>query len=334
MHGVFQNPFASDKQRTIAMILIGSQILVSSVGVMYSQAMNETGLAMGIFYCLLFSVMMLSNATKNQKDVFSSFMQSFCSKVTHSASMIALAHATGEIFLTILAVLFTVDAICGLIVLAIVFDNNQEENSLFDCLDKEDKTKMRQFNDRVPELLQEDEVSQKLFTRGWKFNIFNEQKFTQKAITATVVILAQFYFAINTIIRSDIHRSYAVIVLMYSLICLFSFTNLSYVRDFDAIQVNFTPIVLSIAGILSIQKGFEVMVFGTVISCIADAYFAMRFQEDKDQIEYTSVEQFSLESWTQGVFNKFGRVELQIVSTVMIFMQIYFAWLELSKRTT
>lgn len=129
---------------------------------------------------------------------------------------------------------------------------------------------------------------------------------TSKAITATVVILAQFYFSITTIIKSDLHRSYGVVVLMYSLVCLFSFVNATYVRDFDAIQVNFTPIVLSIAGILAMQKGFEVIAFGTVFACIADSYFAMRFKEESDSIEYTSIEKFTLQSWTQGVFNKNG----------------------------
>jgi len=126
---------------------------------MYSQAMNETYLAMGIFYCLLFSVMALSNATKNQKDVFSSFVQSSSSKLTHSASMIVLSANTGELFLTILAVLFTIDCLCSLVVLAIVFNSEEEENSLMECLGKEDNTKMKKFNDRVPEILQEGETA-------------------------------------------------------------------------------------------------------------------------------------------------------------------------------
>lgn len=155
--------------------------------------------------------------------------------------------------------------------------------------------------------------------------MFNEKNFTQKAITATIVILAQFYFSINVMIKSDIHTSFGVIVFLYSIICLISFTNLSYVRDFDALQVNFTPIVLSIAGILAIQKGFEVMLFGAIVSLIADSYFAIRFKDEEDCIDYTSIEQFTLESWTQGAFNKNGRIELQIVSTVMIFMQLYFS---------
>jgi hypothetical protein len=36
------------------------------------------------------------------------------------------------------------------------------------------------------------------------------------------------------------------------MICLFSFINVTYVRDFDALQVNFTPLILSIAGVMAL----------------------------------------------------------------------------------
>lgn len=73
--------------------------------------------------------------------------------------MIALSANTGELFLTILAVLFTIDCLCSLVVLAIVFNSEEEENSLMECLGKEDNTKMKKFNDRVPEILQEGETA-------------------------------------------------------------------------------------------------------------------------------------------------------------------------------
>lgn len=91
------------------------------------------------------------------------------------------------------------------------------------------------------------------------------------------MIFTQFYFSINVAMRSDLHRSYGVIGMIYSLICLFSYFNISYVRDFDTVQVNFTPIILSIAGVLALQKGFEVMLFGMVASLMADSYFGLRF---------------------------------------------------------
>jgi len=47
-------------------------------------------------------------------------------------------------------------------------------------------------------------------------------------------------------------------VLCYSLICLATFLNVTYIRDFDAIQVNITPIILAIAGInLVMDEGFS-----------------------------------------------------------------------------
>jgi hypothetical protein len=34
--------------------------------------------------------------------------------------------------------------------------------------------KLKNFNDRIPEVLKEGELSRKMFTYGWKFNMFNE----------------------------------------------------------------------------------------------------------------------------------------------------------------
>lgn len=46
-------------------------------------------------------------------------------------------------------------------------------------------------------------------------------------------------------------NAFNIMVLIYSFIALFSFLNLSYVRDFDAIQVNITPIIMSVIGLLN-----------------------------------------------------------------------------------
>ena len=73
-------------------------------------------------------------------------------------------------------------------------------------------------------------------------------------------------------------------------------------RDFEALQVNITPITLAFAGMMGMQSNFSVPLLGMVIALIADSYFALRFKDEDDFIQYTPIEKFSLESWTQEVF--------------------------------
>jgi len=47
----------------------------------------------------------------------------------------------------------------------------------------------------------------------------------------------------GTIMKQD---ALSITVFVYSMICLFSFVNVTYVRDFDALQINVVPIVLSL----------------------------------------------------------------------------------------
>jgi len=58
------------------------------------------------------------------------------------------------------------------------------------------------------------------------------------------------YFSLVGVVTKQGNLS--IIVLSYSLICLFAFFNVTYVRDFDALQINFTPMALSIAAIISL----------------------------------------------------------------------------------
>jgi hypothetical protein len=39
-----------------------------------------------------------------------------------------------------------------------------------------------------------------------------------------------------------------------------------------------------------------------VLALIGDSYYALRFKDEEDYIQYTPIEKFSLESWTQEVF--------------------------------
>ena len=92
------------------------------------------------------------------------------------------------------------------------------------------------------------------------------------------------------IFNFDAHLCFSIIVLSYSVICLFSFLNIIYVRDFDAIQVNITPIVLSIAGFIGLIQNFSYPMLGISLALVADSFFAIRFKENNDVIHYNLFE--------------------------------------------
>jgi hypothetical protein len=53
-----------------------------------------------------------------------------------------------------------------------------------------------------------------------------------------------------------------------------------------------------------IQSGeYDFCHVGIIAALVADSYFAMRYQESSDEIEFSNVELFAQESWTSEVFN-------------------------------
>lgn len=99
--------------------------------------------------------------------------------------------------------------------------------------------------------------------------------------------------------------------------------NVSYVRDFDVLQINFTPITLALIGTTSIMGQFDYTTLGMTLSLIADSYYALRYKETSDHIEYNVFELFAQESWTTQAFSKTNNVPLQIGAISMIFAQIF-----------
>jgi len=196
------------------------------------------------------------------------------------------------------AIPFVLDAMYGVQILREVFSKEEAHG---DDLLNERETESKEYNDRVPQVLTQSKISQKVFTKGWKFNLFNEQQKVFKQISAISVIFSLIYFSLVGVVGNSGNLS--MIVFVYSLICLFAFFNVTYVRDFDALQINFTPIVLSIAGIISLQRDFDYSKLGMTIALIADAYFALRFKERGDEIRCSPIENFARESWTQEAFS-------------------------------
>lgn len=118
----------------------------------------------------------------------------------------------------------------------------------------------------------------------------------------------------------------SITVFVYSMICLFSFVNVTYVRDFDALQINIVPIALSLMAMsqLHYAETYEFCKVGLLVALIADSYFAIRYQESSDNIEFNNFELFAQESWTSGAFNKTYQIGLQIFGGAFIFAQIFF----------
>ena len=190
--------------------------------------------------------------------------------------------------------------------------------------EKEEVPDGNYFNNRLPSLLREDELSQRLVGRGWKFDLFNTRGQLKKQLAAVCVIFSQMFFALCGMVDDSGQSSYSLIVLVYSLICLFSMLNVSYVRDFDALQVNLTPIMLTLNGMMASLQSPSAPAIGMTIATGMDAYFALRYRETSDDIEFSPIERFAMESWTQEAFVRDrGALTLQTVSTLFIFAEIF-----------
>lgn len=188
-----------------------------------------------------------------------------------------------------------------------------------------DGNQYKKYNNRLPKSVQRSEMGQKFFAKGWKFNQFNEQKQINKAIAAVVIIFAQFVFSVSSlIIQKSQTQCYSIVVLTYCSICMFSYFNVTYVRDFDALQVNFTPLMLTVCGLVSLAEGnYDFFLVGMVITLIADSYFALRFKDETDQIKFSVLERFAMENWSQDAFNKAGQVTFQVIAVTLIFTQLF-----------
>lgn len=109
------------------------------------------------------------------------------------------------------------------------------------------------------------------------------------------------------------------------MVCLFSYFNVTYVRDFDALQVNFVPVVLSLVALIEAlhadSLGFTLT--GMTVALLADSYFAMKYQKSTNELEFNNFELFAQESWTQSSFYDSKNIKIQIFATVLIFIQIF-----------
>lgn len=252
-----------------------------------------------------------------------------CHKIWMTLTVLVFAICNMNAVFTLLAFIYGLDAIFGMLIIKQVFTNEKveyesdNEEQAYAPL-KDVKEVSRKYNNRLPEFVTKSNTGKRMFTWGWKFNMFNETTQINKQMAAISVIATQFFFSLASLImREQEHQSLSLVVFIYCAISMFSFFNVTYVRDFDALQVNFTPLMLSICGLVTLQRTYDFLLLGMVISLLADSYFALRYKEKNDKIRFSVLERFAMESWTQEAFNKAGRATLQIISVIFIFLQIY-----------
>jgi len=280
----------------------------------------------------MLSILNLSNATKNQKDAFSSFVQSYFSKLHNAiyylfAAMYLCESNSLKMAMGSFGIVMLINAMIGMSLLNNLYGNGVRNSvvveSLIEQTEEEETVADKEYNNRLPLILESNELTTKMFSNGWKFDLFNNGTNTQKQLFGAAIIFAMAYFSmVESVMTQD---TLSISVFVYSMICLFSFFNVTYVRDFDAMQINFVPIVLSIIAMIEVMHsstlGFSLV--GMTTALIADSYFAMKYQSASKQLEFNNFELFAQESWTQSAFTNSNSVRVQIFAPTIIFVQIF-----------
>ena len=229
--------------------------------------------------------------------------------------------ATGKYLLAVYAAILAIDALTGFYILYKIF--RKSDDGVSEDLIQNKMAEQKEFNDRVPEALKDTVLKQKLFNQGWKYNLFDVKGQMWKQLFAVAVIFAMLHFSLVGLVMTK-EKSFAAVVLTYSLICMATFLNLSPVRDFEAIAVNFTPVALAIAGCVAmLSHGANYSLLGMTLSLVADSYFGLRYTQDSDNIEFNIIELFCRESWTQQCFERQDSLAIQLAGCTIIFAQIF-----------
>ena len=287
---------------------------------------------MSAIYAVMLSILNLSNATKNQKDAFSSFVQSYFSKLHNAiyylfAAMYLCESNSLKMAMGSFGIALLINALIGMNLLNNLYGkgvrNSVVIESLIDSTEEKESVADKEYNNRLPKILESNELTTKMFSEGWKFDLFNSGKNTQKQLFGAAIIFAMVYFSlVETVMTQD---TLSISVFVYSVICLFSYFNVTYVRDFDAMQINIVPIVLTIIAMIEVMHssslGFSLV--GMTTALLADSYFAMKYQSSSDKLEFNNFELFAQESWTQSAFNNSNSLRLQIFAPTIIFVQIF-----------
>lgn len=141
---------------------------------------------MSAIYAVLLSVLNLSNATKNQKDAFSSFMQSYFSKFHNALYYLFASYyfcETNALNITMgaFAMVLLINSLMGLNILSKLFGKGSRNQIVIENLIESveaDNQEEKEYNNRLPSILESNELTTKMFSEGWKFNLFNQSDST------------------------------------------------------------------------------------------------------------------------------------------------------------
>jgi hypothetical protein len=132
--------------------------------------------------------------------------------------------------------------------------------------------------------------------------MWNVEGQIQKQLCAAIVIFLQIYSSLLGMVYQGQHLSLFLITMAYSGICLFSFINLKFVRDVEIVQLNITTISLAVISIINLNQQFTWTLLILTLALVGDSYCALRFKEESHKINFTPVEEFARQSWTQSAF--------------------------------
>ena len=67
--------------------------------------------------------------------------------------------------------------------------------SLIETKEEEESVADKQYNNRLPKVLESNELATKMFSEGWKFDLFNNGTNIQKQLFGAAIIFAMVYFS-------------------------------------------------------------------------------------------------------------------------------------------
>jgi len=67
------------------------------------------------------------------------------------------------------------NAVVGVQILAEVFGHKSNQLVVENFLEEQTDKHSKSYNDRLPSILKKNELSVKMFNKGWKFDLFNAQ---------------------------------------------------------------------------------------------------------------------------------------------------------------
>lgn len=125
LHSILVNKHVPGEYRDVAKVLIAGQVFSATAAVYNAGQMNTVASTSSVV-ALVYSLMSLSNATKNRRDSFSSFIQSYFSKCHNAIYMTLLCiygtmSASVNQFLTLYTTLLVIDAALGLFLFYQIF---------------------------------------------------------------------------------------------------------------------------------------------------------------------------------------------------------------------